>query len=130
VRFLFDENMPKVLASVLGNLGKSVSHTRDVDELGLRTLDERVIAHAADHNQFVVSRDFAMAEEPWFRAEVKRLGAGVFFIRASRKSGKEMRLWPLAQLLVKGWDQIEYYAEHNKPPFVALMKSSGHVSTY
>lgn len=130
MRFLFDENMPKDLALALGNLSKVVFHTRDIPELGKRALDEQVIAYAADHSLLVCTRDCAMAKEPWFRAEVKRLGAGVFFVRTARIAGKEMRLWPLAQLVVRGWDHMEQFATINKTPFVALMKSNGHVSTY
>jgi hypothetical protein len=129
VTFLFDANMPKVLASVLRDLGKSVSHTDDIKELGRGALDPRVIEYAADHNQIVVSRDLAMAKEPWFAPDVKRLGAGVFFIRTG-KHGKELRLWPMAQLVFKGWDAMERFAEKNPPPFVALVKPNGTVVTY
>jgi hypothetical protein len=129
VTFLFDANMPRVLASVLRDLGKSVSHTDDIKELGRGALDPRVIAYAADHNQYVVSRDLAMAREHWFQRDVRNLRAGVFFIRTG-KSGKELRLWPLAQLLFKGWDQMELFALQNNPPFVALMQANGRVVSY
>ena len=127
--FLFDANMPKILASVLRDLGKSVSHTDDIKELGRGALDPRVIQYAADHNQIVVSRDLAMAKEPWFAPDVRRLGAGVIFVRTGTH-GKEMRLWPMAQLLVKGWDSIEQFARTNPLPFVALMKKNGNVVKY
>jgi predicted nuclease of predicted toxin-antitoxin system len=129
VTFLFDENMPKVLAKVLRDLGKSVSHSRDITELGRGALDARVIEYAARNGQIIVSRDFAMADENWFTPAVKKEGAGVIFVRAGR-AGKELKLWPLAQLVVKGWDNIESYSAKNSTPFVALMKRNGTVSTY
>ncbi len=67
-----------------------------------------------------------MAREPWFISDVRKYGAGVFFLRAGTP-GHEMKLWPLAKLVIKSWDDIEQYASRERAPFVALVKSNGRV---
>jgi len=122
--------MPQVLAHVLSQLGKSVSHQLSIPELGRRSLDNVIIRYAAENNYFLLSRDFDMVEEDWFRADVKKHNAGIFFIRTAKVAGREMSLWDIARLTFKAWNNVEYHATSKSLPFVAIIKANGNVSTY
>jgi predicted nuclease of predicted toxin-antitoxin system len=48
VNFLFDENLPVVLARALHELGEPVRHVVDVPEPGKGATDPEIIPYAAD----------------------------------------------------------------------------------
>jgi len=130
VKFLFDANMPVALANALRELGKPVTHTDTIRSLGIGALDEQIVQYAADNGYQVITRDTAMRGDPWFQPAVKRLGAGIFFIRTGKSNGKEARMWDIAKQVVKAWDSVERYAASNAVPFIALIKSNGTVSNF
>jgi predicted nuclease of predicted toxin-antitoxin system len=129
VIFLFDANMPVVLARALNDFGKEVLHVQDIRELGRRAPDPLILQYAGERGMVVVSKDLAMAGEPWFQPELRRLGAGIVFIRSGSKR-EQKQLWGLAQQVVRGWDGVEAYAARTARPFTAILKSRGGVARY
>ena len=129
MKFLFDANMPPSLAEALRLLGKEVLHVGDIEGLGRGAPDQLIVNFAGENGYYVVSRDFKMAKEPWFFPDVKRLGAGVFFVAdGTKKSG--LSLWGLSKLIMKSLDEMVAHAQVHKPPFVAQVKPNGRVVKY
>lgn len=127
--FLFDANMPIVLARALADFGKKVLHVDSLKELGRGAPDPLILQYAGERGMIVVSKDLAMVGEPWFQPELRKSKAGVVFVRSGSKR-EQKQLWGLAQQVVRGWDSIEAFAERTPRPFTAILKSRGGVSRY
>jgi hypothetical protein len=131
VKFLFDNNLPQPVAGALRLLGKSVVHVRDITSLGQKPPDDLIMQYAAQVGYHVVTRDFRQLEADWFRPTLRRLEVGYFFVRATRhRKGLELEAWPLARMIVRAWDEIERFASEHTPPFIAIVKPGGGVSSY
>ncbi len=127
--FLFDANMPVVLARALNEFGKQVLHVDTVKELGRGAPDPVILQYAGERGMVVVSKDLSMAGEAWFQPELRKSAAGVVFVRSGSKR-EQKQLWGLAQQVVRGWDSVEAFAARTPRPFTAILKSRGGVSRY
>jgi hypothetical protein len=130
VKFLFDNHIPLGLSAAMRAFQKSVAHVRDIQALGPKAPDPLIMQYGGENGYFVVTRDLAQAEEPWFKPTILQTKAGYFFLRASKRKGVEPNGWDLCKLMVKAWDDMERYAAEHSVPFMALIQPNGRVSNY
>lgn len=122
---LFDENMSYDLAWALHRLGKYVRHVRDIPELGKGATDQQIFEYSGPRTVCVVTRDEKAKRTPEYVADIRRLAVGMFLVYTG--SARQLRAWPIVKLVIKAWEEMEAFADANKPPFIALIKSNGRV---
>lgn len=118
MRFLFDENLPPILAVALLDLQQPVT---SVHLLGLRgTKDEQLLPMVAAHGAHLVTGDPAMLRNEGRVAQFRALGVSAFVLRDGMLPGIEK-----ARVVFRCWPEILRRASQPGPAFFADLHASG-----
>jgi len=121
---LFDNNLSPDVARglhfILRARGVTVSHVREIADLGEGADDESILAYCEVTGTCLVTRDFAIRRRPAFLAAIKAHRLGAFFLGGQQMSGEEIALQVL-----KASRQMVDHATGTRRPFVFIVRRGG-----
>lgn len=123
--FLFDANLSPALADALKLLSKPVVHVRDISSLGSAAPDDAILDHAAQWGHVLVTRDRALRRSAHFRDLLVAQKLAVIFVNTG--AARQLTAWQIAQLVVRGWDNVEAFVSGSKRPLIGVMQRNGRV---
>lgn len=121
---IFDNNLSPDIARglhfILRSRGVTVSHVREIAELGQGATDESILAYCEATGACLVTRDFAIRRRPAFLAATKARRLGAFFLGGQEMSGEEIALQVL-----RASGQMVDHATGTRRPFVFIVRRGG-----
>lgn len=123
--YLFDNNIAPALADALKLLSKPVVHVRDISSLGAAAPDDAILDHAAQWGHVLVTRDRDLRHSAHYRAVLATRKLVVVFVNTGK--ARQLNAWQIAQLVVRGWDNLERFVATSKRPLIGLMQQNGRV---
>ena len=118
MKFFFDENLPKWLATGMREFRQDTSHL--LDEFPSGTLDVDWLPTIGERGWFLISRDANIRRRPAELNAFRKHNVGGFVL-----AGKDLNGWGIVEQLVRNWRKIMELAETTSRPFLFRVPPGG-----
>lgn len=120
--FLLDENLSYRIAEAFAQLGKSVRHVYQVEELGRGTPDRDILQFIQRNDWRLISLDRRILRPAQRKSEFLSLGCGGYFLKTSSRNQDP---WEIVERLVRQWRAIERHSANTQPAYAVLVPQKG-----